>query len=126
MSKSKTALICVIFSLICVISIYAQEQFDYNEQGRRNPFIPLVTPDGRLLNLDKKEGEKAILNIEGIIYDKNGVSYAVVNGEVVKVGDKISDYQVLRIQQNKIIFIKEGEPMEVELKKEEESENPKN
>ena len=103
------------FALTC----FAQEQFIYDAKGRRDPFIALVTPDGRLLKLEQQEGSAGLL-VEGIIYDKNGLSYAIVNGEVVKIGDKINDYQVLKIEENKVIFIKEGETQEVELKKEEE------
>jgi len=97
---------------------YAQEEFIYDAKGRRNPFIPLVTSDGRLLKLKEAEALSGLL-LEGIIYDKQGLSYAIVNGEVVKTGDKSGDYQVLKIEKNKVIFIKEGEPIEIELKREE-------
>ena len=43
-------------------------------------------------------------------------SYAIVNGEIARVGDQIGEYQVLRIEKKKIIFIKDGEPLEIELK----------
>jgi hypothetical protein len=98
---------------------YAQQQFIYDAKGKRNPFIPLVTPDGRLLNLEQEEVKKDLI-LEGIIYDKNGLSYAVVNGEIVKIGDRVDVYQVLKIEKEKIILIKEGEPLELYLKKEEE------
>ena len=99
--------------------IFAQDEFKYDAKEKRNPFIPLVTPDGRLIsNLEKKEGAVG-LSLEGIIYDKGGLSYAIVNGVVVKISDKVGDYQVLKIEEKRVIFIKEGEPLEVELKKEE-------
>jgi hypothetical protein len=97
----------------------AQDEFIYDSKGKRNPFIPLVTQNGRLLKLDKQEGVEG-LRIEGIIYDKHGLSYTIVNSEVVKVGDKVGDYQVLKIESNKVIFIKDAKPLEIELKKEEE------
>ena len=106
-------LFCFLFS-VC----YAQDQFIYDSKSKRNPFIPLVTPDGMLLKLDKEEGS-GNLSIEGIIYDKNGRSYAIVNGTVVEIGDFVSGYQVLKIEENKIIFIKEGQATEVKFKKEE-------
>jgi hypothetical protein len=109
--------------LLCFLSLFsislAQEQFVYDAKGKRNPFIPLVTPDGRLLKLEQEEGT-AGLALEGIVYDKNGVSYAIINGEVVRIGDKVGDYQVLKIEEKKVIFIKDGEPTEVDLKKEDE------
>jgi len=99
--------------------LYGQEEFTYDARGRRNPFIPLVTSDGRLMKLDKdKEEVKGELSLEGIIYDKHGRSYALVNGSVVAVSDFVGEYQVLKIEQNKVIFIKNGQTTEIELKKE--------
>jgi len=117
--KNRTVPIFIILIFtFCIIS-FAQDQFVYNSKGRRNPCIPLVTPDGRLLKLDKDREElSGDLSIEGIIYDKNGRSYAIVNGMVVGIGDFVSGYQVLKIKENKIIFIKEGQIREVGLKKE--------
>jgi hypothetical protein len=115
MLKNKI-LLALVFLLIGS-PLLAQEQFVYDPQGRRDPFIPLVTPDGRLLNLDTQQ-VKDSLNLEGVIYDEQGVSYAIVNGMVVKIGDMVDDYQVLKIERNKIIFIKEGNPFSIELKEE--------
>lgn len=107
-----------LFTFLFLINSFAQEQFTYNAKGKRDPFIPLVTADGRLLKLEQEEGASGLL-LEGIIYDEHSLSFAIVNGEVVKVGDKIGDYQVLKIEKNKVLFIKEGEITEMELKKEE-------
>ena len=106
---------CLIFGFL--IFCYAQNQFIYDAKGKRDPFIPLVTPDGRLLKLEKEETASGLL-LEGIIYDEHGLSYCLVNGEVVRVSDKIGDYQVLKIEKNKVIFIKSGQTLEVELKEE--------
>lgn len=93
-------------------------QFSYDAKGKRDPFVPLVTPDGRLLKLDEEAGGDINLSLEGIIYDKNGVSYAVVNGAVLKAGDRIGDYRVLRIEERKVTFIRDGQTQEIELTKE--------
>lgn len=93
-------------------------QFTYDAKGKRDPFVPLVTPDGRLLKLDEEAGGDLNLSLEGIIYDKNGISYAVVNGAVLKTGDKIGDYRVLRIEERKVAFIRDGQTQEIELTKE--------
>ena len=108
---------CLLLGII-LINSFAQEEFIYDAKGKRDPFIPLVTPDGRLLKLEPEEGA-AELSLEGIIYDKNGLSYAVVNGEVVRIGEMVSGYQVLKIEDRKVVFIKEGQTQEIELKKEE-------
>jgi hypothetical protein len=111
---------CIVFFLLVVVlvspnNVAAENTFVYDASGKRDPFIPLVTPDGRLLNLEP-EKQKKELNVEGIVFDTYGLSYAIVNGEIARVGDQIGAYQVLRIEKKKIIFIKDGEPLEIELK----------
>ena len=110
------------FIVLCVLcfagNIFAEGEFVYDAKGKRNPFIVLITPDGLLLKLDAEEGIQGIPGIEGIIYDKNGVSYALVNGEVVKIGDMVGAFQVLKIETDKVTFVKEGTTLEVEFKKE--------
>jgi hypothetical protein len=97
----------------------ADENFIYDPQGKPDPFSPWVTSDGRLQILESREKKgSSELSLEGIIYDKYGLSYAVVNGEVVKIGDSIDGYQVLKIEEKRVIFIKEGELKEMEIKEE--------
>lgn len=96
---------------------FAQEQSVYDAKGKRNPFIPLITPEGRLLKLDREETKSDLL-LEGIIYDKHGRSFAIVNSSVVGIGDFVDDYQVLKIEQNKVILIKGGQTTEIGLNKE--------
>ena len=107
-------LILIFFVLTLFLSVsFADNEFVYDAKGKRNPFIPLVTPDGRLLKLQEEQSKE--LNLSGIIYDKNGVSYAIVNGQVVGVGDSIGDYRVLKILENKVIFIADNQMVEFEL-----------
>jgi hypothetical protein len=95
------------------------QEFVYDAQGKRNPFIPIVTPDGRYQKLEVEELQQdAGLKLEGIIYDKYGISYAVVDGTVVRIGDMAGEYQVLKIEEKKVIFMREGQEKTVELKKE--------
>jgi len=91
-------------------------KFTYDLKNKRNPFVPLVSDDGRFVNLEPPERKSDVM-LEGIIYDPHGISCAVVNGAVVKVSDEIDGYQVLRIEKEKVIFIKEGQVSEVILKK---------
>ena len=116
-----------LFILIFLVSfnqvVLAQDNFVYESKGKRNPFIPLVSPEGRLLKLDKAEDDSASgsggVSLEGIIYDKHGRSFAIVNATVVGIGDIVGDYRVLKIQENRVILIKDGQPLEVSLIKRE-------
>lgn len=123
----------LVFSVACTYCALAQDPapdafnkkkaeepkvFVYNSRGKRDPFTPLVSSDGRFVNLEPPERKSELL-IEGIIYDPNGISCAMVNGVVVKVSDFVDSYQVLRIEKDKVVFIKDGQIHAEELKKEE-------
>lgn len=113
----KIFFVIYILNIIFCSDILAQEAFIYDAQGKRNPFIPLITSSGRVLKVEQAEGMSGLL-VDGIVFDKNGLSYALVNGDVVRIGDEIAGYQVLKIEKNKIVFIKDAEPLEIELKEE--------
>ena len=120
MLLNKKILIFLLFFLSVLSLAFGQGEFVYEDKGKRNPFIPLVTPEGRLLKLDKQDNASSGgLALEGIICDKFSRSFAIVNTEVVGIGDSVGDYQVLKIFENKVVFIKDGAPLEVELTKEE-------
>ena len=103
----------------CLVSVsFAQDKIIYDDQGRRDPFMALVTPDGRLLNLEPKAAETKIF-LGGIYYAENGESYAIINGEVVSVGDYIFGHTVFSIDKNKVVLIKDEQPVEYILEKEE-------
>jgi len=116
-------LFILIFLVLFNQVVLAQDNFVYDSKSKRNPFIPLVSPEGRLLKLDKAEDDSASgsggVSLEGIIYDKHGRSFAIVNATVVGIGDIVGDYRVLKIQENRVILIKDGQPLEVSLIKRE-------
>ena len=114
---SKAFAIAVVFILVTV-AFAEEQQFVYDSKAKRNPFIPLVTEDGRLVNLDKVEVPIGDVSVEGIIFDKKGRSYAIVNGAVVGIGDAIAGYEVLKIENNKVLFIKDGQIKEFIMHKE--------
>ena len=118
-NKRKECFAILFWILIFGSSIcFAQDKIVYDEAGRHDPFIALVTPDGRLLNLEPGEAESKIV-LEGIIYSKDGRSYAIINGEIVKVGDYILENAVFKIEEDKVILMEDEKPVEYKLRKEE-------
>ena len=110
-----------VFVLILTYGSLAQDEPGYDSQGKRDPFIPLVTPGGRFQKLEAEEEtekKETELKLNGIIYDKYGISYAIVNDMVVKTGDVVDDYKVLKIEEKKVSFIKEGQVTDIFIKKE--------
>jgi hypothetical protein len=110
----------------CCVVVFAQSEmkssafpskFKYDAQGKRNPFSPLLTADGRLLKVDDKKENQSII-LEGIIYDPHGISYAMVSGDVLRIGDTFQGFQILKIEENRIILIKDSVLSQLELTKE--------
>lgn len=142
MSRKNKFFACVIFSAIIILAygIYSRKkdlprkaasgaksatgepekkaEFIYDTHEKRNPFLALVSAEGRILAPQASKKRNGEIYVEGIVYDPRGASYAVINGEVVKAGETAGDYQLIRIEPQKIILIKEGKESEIELKKE--------
>ena len=107
-------------TLILGLSVYSfsQEESKYDSEKQRNPFVPLVTSDGRLLTLQKAPVIKQLI-LQGITFDPGGFSFCVINGEVAMVGSQIDEYRVIKIEEEKVTLVKDGETIEMELRKEE-------
>ena len=108
-----------LLGLICIClsaTIFAEDNFVYNSKGKRDPFMPLVTSEGYIISVEE-ELFASDMNLEGIIFDVQGRSLAIINGKVVKVGDNIGSYTILEIGQTKVILAKEAEKYILELKR---------
>jgi hypothetical protein len=103
--------------LIAVAAVFAEKTLSSGSVEKRDPFISLVTEDGRLLKLATRNAGE--LNLDGIIYDANGLSCAMINKEIVRIGDWVGDYQVYKIENDKVILLKDGIEKEIEPNKEE-------
>ncbi|PIQ89011.1 MAG: hypothetical protein COV72_05050 [Candidatus Omnitrophica bacterium CG11_big_fil_rev_8_21_14_0_20_42_13] len=91
--------------------------FLYKAQGKRDPFIPLVTPEG-LIRSFEDEADKSGFYLEGIIYDYSGESLAIINGEIVKKGEIVAGMEILDIEKDKVVVLQNGERREVLLREE--------
>lgn len=106
------------YALYLMLHTYSFAQkplLDDSVQGR-DPFIALVTSDGRLLKLNSRSSGQ--IELEGIVYDQQGLSYAIVNKEILGIGDWVGEYQVYKIDRDKVIFLKQGKEIEVKFKEE--------
>jgi len=118
------AVLAVMLAFSLFVGRYAQageaqpESFVYDDKGRRDPLMKLVTAEGTIVSYDM-DLLIADLTLEGIIFDPHGNSLAIINGKIVKVDDKIGLFVVLAIEQSRIILSKGQEKFVLELKKEE-------
>lgn len=91
----------------------------YEKAKKRNPFIPLITNDGQFTNI-KDDEENNDLILEGIIYDKEGKSMAIINGQILGKGDTIAAAKIVEIRKDSVVYAKDGEIFIIYAKKEEE------
>ena len=108
----------VFFVFLSVFAVAAEEQkYSYKVEGKRDPFVPLISPSGYLLNLEPQDNNA--LNLEGIMYDPKGDSMAIINGGLVRVGETVGDAVVTSIESNKITILKDNQKVEIQLRREE-------
>ncbi len=95
-----------------------QPSFVYQDHGKKDPFWPLVSSAGNIINYDS-DLSVTEMALEGIMLGANGNAVAIVNGKVVKKGDKMGDFLVESIEKDFVVFSKGDEKFELRLKKKE-------
>jgi type II secretory pathway component PulC len=90
----------------------------YDRGRKKNPFIPIVTNDGQLINVQDEDKETKF-NLEGIIYDKEGQSMAIINGQILRKNDSILDAKIVEVRKDGVVYVKDGEIFILNAKKEE-------
>jgi hypothetical protein len=104
------------FALTSVV-VADEGEFVYNGHGARDPFWPLVTAGGALVNYDTTFSVNE-MTLEGVIEDGSG-GLAIINGMVFEVGKSIGEYVIRKISPDGVILEKDGQTTELRLKKEE-------
>jgi len=116
--KREKVVFLFIFFISCFLSsVSAQETRYAFSKTDRDPFSPLVSKSGVLLI--PREVDLGGLAVKGIIYFKES-PVAIINDEIVGIGENIGEYLVLEIEEKRVI-LKKGD-QEFILKLEEEGE----
>lgn len=101
----------------CALPV-AEKNFVYDDHSKRDPFWSLLGSRGTIVNFDK-DIQASDMSLEGILVEPSGGSVAIINGSIVKVGDKVGFFIVKEIQVNVVILEKGQEIVSLKLKKEE-------
>lgn len=114
-----TWIICLLILSPVLFYAWAEQKiFVYNDQGKRDPLWPLVSPAGNVVNYDK-EFQATDLKIEGIISGKGGQNLAIINGQIVKKGDLLGSLMVSDIRKDFVVLTQGEQRFELKLNKEE-------
>ena len=106
------------FCFFTLTIAYAQENkpFIYQDNGKKDPLGPLVSSNGVLISYDT-EITSADITLEGVVTDAQGNNLAILNGKIVKRGDKVLSYEVGDISVNDVDLIKGQEHLRIKIKK---------
>ena len=96
--------------------VYAQESFVYDDHGKRDPFLPLVSSAGIVVTYDEDMSVNDLI-LEGVLADASGNNAAIINGKIVKTHDQIGPYEVDLIAADHVEFLKGTERCILRLKK---------
>ena len=88
------------------------EPFRYNDHGMRDPFWPLVTDSGVIVNLEK-DFLISDLRLEGTMLGDDRQNVAIINGRIVRRNQKIGDFTVLKIDKDVVVLLKEQDTYEL-------------
>ena len=86
----------------------------YNVRGKRDPFVPLLTINGqRIYPPGTDEGGASSFVLQGIVYEPKGVSYAIINDQIVREQDQIEGMKVLKIGPKSVVILSEGNEVQL-------------
>ena len=91
---------------------------EYQSHGKRDPFVPLLTESGQRFHppgLDEEEGLAEIvpMTLQGIVYDPQEESYAVINGQIVRENEIVGNANIVKIGPSTVIVMIDGKPQEL-------------
>ncbi len=92
--------------------------FVYEDHGKRDPFWPLVSSAGNIVNYET-EFQVTDLKLEGIISAGGGQNLAIINGRIVQTNDPLGPFTVMGIGSDSVTLGKDQQTFELRLKKEE-------
>jgi len=103
---------------IGLVTYAGADNFEYNSHGRRDPFVSLVGPEkpvaAKLADITSAED----IRLEGIVSGAKGEMAAMMNGEMIKVNDKIGYIVVKSITKAGVILTVGGKEYELKLPEE--------
>jgi len=106
--------VAIIFS-IANFSVANEPKFVYDSKKKRDPFISLIGKNVKLTDVELLESIDDV-RVEGVILDPNKVSSAIVNGQILKVGDFMGGYKLEKVTRYAIIMTRDGKQHKIQFR----------
>ena len=116
MLKNKAVAVFIFGILVFLLTpiAFADTKISYDSGGRRDPFVPLSGENNTLVT-PTSSGVK----LEGIIYDPEGRSMAILNGKTYQKGESVGDATVVKIFKDHVVILVREEEKTLRLREEE-------
>jgi len=125
----KTIFFLLVAALSVAISFFTEfalteekGPYTYESKNRRDPFVPLIIDDIRTYTSLETIETVDDLMLEGILWDPDGGSIAILNGAILKRGDKVNNIKILEIAPTKVRLMIYNDEFELNLQEEEKEE----
>lgn len=110
----------VVLLLLAAVVFEAQPVWAvYDSKGKRDPLIPLINSEGQRIHPPGFDEEVLTgiqgLNLQGIVFDPQAESYAIINGQVVRDQDEIEGMKVLQIDPGAVTILANGQEHRVQI-----------
>ena len=104
------------FVIFCLIFSLAQaEEIRYDTHNKRDPFQPLVGPHAFHGMTGRGKG---IIPLEGVVFDPQKGSYAVIGGTIYREGESIDGAKLVKVLPDRIVLLQETEEEVIWLREE--------
>jgi len=106
--------VAIIFS-VTNFSVANEQNFVYDSKEKRDPFLSLIGKNVKLTDVELLESIDDV-RVEGVIIEPNRVSSAIVNGQILKVGDFMGGYKLEKVTRYSIIMTRDGKQHKIEFR----------
>ena len=93
-----------------IFSIADAAEIRYDKGNRRDPFVPL--------NARVAQSGKGDFAIEGIVFDPNQGSYAIIQEEIYREGESFNGSKIVRVLPDRVILLQEGKELVIWIREE--------
>jgi hypothetical protein len=99
---------CALVLFVLCRTAVAADIYTYDGHGKRDPFVPLVGIDKPTVSKLEDVTSIADIRLEGIAGRPGGKMAAILNGEIVKEGDRFGDITIKKITTKMVTIIMSG------------------
>ena len=96
-----------------------EANFVYDSKGKRDPFISLIGKKVKLADVDLIDSIKDV-KVEGVIIDPQRGSAAIVNNQILRIGDYMGGFKLSKVTRYYIVMSRDEKEFKLQFRSEEE------